>query len=119
MMLDFTGKNIYLACGATDMRNNIDGLAAAVQSCFNLRPTSDAIFIFCNANKNKLKILEWDGDGFWLHYKRLERGRFPWPERSGDEKVMTVSEQELDYLLGGSKLKLRFERIDFSNMPVA
>ena len=118
-MLNFEGKSIYLACGATDMRNSIDGLASVVQNSFRLTPTSDAIFIFCNAGRDRLKILEWDGDGFWLHYKRLERGRFPWPERSGAEKTMTLSQRELEYLLGGSKLKLRFDRIDFAGRPVA
>jgi len=118
-MLNFKGKHIYLACGATDMRNQIDGLAAVVQNRFKLTPTSDAIFIFCNAGRDRLKILEWDGDGFWLHYKRLERGRFPWPEQSGDEETMVLSQRELEYLLGGSKLKLRFDRIDFSGRPVA
>jgi len=119
MMLDFTGKNIYLACGATSMRAGIDTLAAAVQSRFNLTPASDAIFVFCNSPKNKLKILEWDGDGFWLHYKRLEQGSFPWPDNSGDEKTMNISARELEYLLGGSKLKLRFARVDFAGRPVA
>ena len=118
-MLNFKGKAIYLACGATDMRNNIDGLAAIVQNSFKLTPASDAIFIFCNAGRDRLKILEWDGDGFWLHYKRLERGRFPWPEKSAEGKTMTLSERELEYLLGGAKLKLRFDRIDFSGRPVA
>ena len=55
----------------------------------------------------------------WVHYKRLERGRFPWPEQSGGEKTMTLSVRELEYLLGGSKLKLRFDRIDFTGRPVA
>jgi len=118
-MLDFKGKRIYLACGATDMRNNIGGLSAVVQNSFKLTPTSDAIFVFCNAGRNRLKILEWDGDGFWLHYKRLERGRFPWPQKSGGEKTMALSRQELEYLLGGEKLKLRFNRIDFSGRTVA
>jgi len=113
-MLNFKGKEIHLACGATDMRGNIDGLAAVVRNSFKLTPVSDAIFIFCNAAKNKLKILEWDGDGFWLHYKRLEHGRFPWPETSGDEKTMTLTPLELEYLFGGGKLKLRFARINFS-----
>ena len=113
-MLTFKGKEIYLACGATNMQNGIDGLAAVVQNSFRLTAASNAIFVFCNAGRNKIKILEWDGDGFWLHYKRLERGRFPWPERSGDEKTMTLSQQELEYLLGGAKLKLRFDRIDFA-----
>jgi transposase len=113
-MLSFKGKEIYLACGATDMRNNIDGLSAAVQSRFKLAATSNAVFVFCNAMKDRIKILEWDGDGFWLHYKRLERGRFPWPEKSGDEKKMTLSHRELEYLLSGEKLRLKFDRIDYS-----
>ena len=118
-MLNFKGKRIYLACGATDMRNQIDGLAAVVQGRFKLTPASDAIFVFCNAGRDRLKILEWDGDGFWLHYKRLEQGRFPWPAQSGEEKTMTLSARELEYLLGGQRLKLRFKRIDFSGRPVA
>ena len=113
-MLSFKGKQIHVACGSTHMNAGIDALASVVQSSFKLSPTSDAIFVFCNAGRDKLKILEWDGDGFWLHYKRLERGRFPWPEKSGAEKTMTLSERELEYLLGGSKLKQRFERIDYA-----
>ena len=97
------------------MRNGIDGLATVVQNNFKLTPTSDAIFVFCNAGRNRLKILEWDGDGFWLHYKKLERGRFPWPEKSNGETTMTLSRQELEQLLGGSKLKLRFDRLDYSD----
>jgi transposase len=117
-MMNFTGKKIYIACGATDMRNSIDGLATVVQNSFNLTPTSEAIFVFCNAGRDRLKILEWDGDGFWLHYKRLERGRFPWPQKSDYEKTMALSHCELEYLLGSSKLKLRFERVDFSRKLV-
>ena len=113
--MEFRGKAIYLACGSTDMRNEINGLAAVVQSSFQLSPTSgDAIFVFCNAQKDRLKILEWYGDGFWLHYKRLERGRFPWPEVSGEQKTMKLSRRELEYLLSGEKLRLKFDRIDYS-----
>jgi len=118
-MLNSDGKRIYLACGATDMRNSIDGLAAVVQNSFKLTPTSDnAIFIFCNANRNRLKILEWDTDGFWLHYKRLERGQFPWPEKSGDDKTMSLSQRELELMLDGVKLKMRFDRINLSGRSV-
>ena len=113
-MMRFKGKQIYLACGATDMRNNIDGLAAAVRSGFQVNPMSNAIFVFCNAMKDRVKILEWDGDGFWLHYKRLERGRFPWPNTSGGEATIRLTQKELEYLLSGEKLKLKFERIDYS-----
>ena len=113
-MMNFKGKQIYLACGATDMRNSIDGLSAAVRSRFEVNPMSNAIFIFCNGMKDRLKILEWDGDGFWLHYKRLERGSFPWPDESGGEKTMALTQRELEYLLSGEKLRLKFARIDYS-----
>jgi len=118
-VISFKDKSIYLACGATDMRNSIDGLASVVQNSFHLTPTSDSIFIFCNAARDRLKILQWDGDGFWLHYKRLQRGKFPWPKASNDEKTMHLSLQELEHLLGGSKLKLKLDRVDFSGKSVA
>jgi transposase len=112
--MNFKGKAIYLACGDTDMRNSIDGLTSVVESSFKLSPMSNAIFVFCNAGRNRLKILEWDGDGFWVHYKRLERGKFPWPDASNGESTMSLSPQELEYLLGGEKLKLKLARLDYS-----
>jgi transposase len=112
-------KAIYLSCGSMDMRKSIDGLSQEVLKGFKLTPTIEAMFIFCNASRNRLKILEWDGDGFWVHYKRLERGRYPWPEENGEEKTMSLSHKELECLFEGGKLKLRFERIDYSGRPVA
>lgn len=70
---------VYLSCSKTDMRKSIDGLAAIVQGSFDLDPFTGALFVFCNGNKDKIKILQWDKDGFALYYKRRERGRFCWP----------------------------------------
>ncbi|GAC42876.1 IS66 family insertion sequence element accessory protein TnpB [Paenibacillus popilliae] len=78
-MLNFIASPVYLACGATDMRKSIDGLAAMVQEQFGLNPFSLALFVFCNRRRDKLKILHWDHAGFWLYYRRLERGSFQWP----------------------------------------
>jgi len=73
-MLRLDGKRVYLACGHTDMRKQINGLATIVESSFNLDPFDGALFVFCNRSRDRCKILEWDGDGFWMYFKRLEKG---------------------------------------------
>jgi hypothetical protein len=70
---------VYLARGATDLRKSIDGLCALVSYSFELDPMSASLFVFCNRDRDKLKILYWDNNGFWLLYRRLETGRFRWP----------------------------------------
>lgn len=109
-MLKFQGKEVYLACGHTDMRKSINGLSLIVQGSLELDPFSEAIFVFCNRNRNRLKILEWDGDGFWLYLKRLERGCFKWPSDRNDSKTMTLTNEELTYLLGGPGLIQKLKR---------
>lgn len=92
-------ENIYIACGKTDMRKSIDGLAALVQSQYRLDPFSKSIFLFCGGKSDRVKILMWEGDGFVLLYKRLESGRFRWP-RSKDE-VKPLSWQQFNWLMQG------------------
>jgi len=108
-MLNLNGKRVYLACGKTDMRKSINGLTAIVQSNFELDPFDGTLFVFCNRSRDRIKIIEWDGDGFWLYFKRLERGRFRWPE-PGDEATMTLSGEELNILLGGARVELKLKR---------
>ncbi|MBR3601473.1 MAG: IS66 family insertion sequence element accessory protein TnpB [Lachnospiraceae bacterium] len=77
MLGDITvAENIYIACGYTDMRKSIDGLAAIVQQQFQLDPFSNTLFLFCGRNRTRMKALLWEGDGFVLLYKRLENGSF-------------------------------------------
>ena len=66
-----TVKTIYLACGVTDLRKSIDGLVMLVQNEMKLDPFDNVLFVFCNKQMNKLKILHFD-EGFWLYYYRLE-----------------------------------------------
>jgi transposase len=103
-MITTTGKKVYLACGHTDMRKQINGLLAIVESSFHLDPFAPALFVFCN-----IKILEWDGDGFWLYFKRLEKGRFRWPT-PGEDDTMPLTGEELSYLLGGNRIELKLRR---------
>lgn len=103
-MLNFSNsRQVYIACGATDLRKSIDGLAAIVQMEFKLDPFSNSLFIFCNKNKDKVKILHWEYTGFWLYYKRLEKGKFKWPSKK--EQVKLVTERELRWLLDGLALE--------------
>lgn len=96
-------QRVYLACGSTDMRKSIDGLAALVQESFQLDPFSPSLFAFCNRQRDKLKILHWQHNGFWLYYRRLERGRFEWPDSSAN-KIITIHRRELNWLLDGLSL---------------
>lgn len=97
-------NRVYLACGHTDMRKSIDGLAAIVSFGFKLDPFSDSVFVFCNRGRDKLKILYWDTNGFWLYYRRLEKGRFRWPE-AGEDATALISRRQLDWLLAGLTLE--------------
>ena len=107
--LSFRGKRVYLACGATDMRKSFNGLAEIVEADFELDPLGGALFVFCNRARNRIKILEWDGDGFWLYMKALENTRFRWPERAGDV-VMEVSDEEMKTLVDGPRLEQKIKR---------
>ena len=103
MLTAATGRPVYLACGPTDLRKSIDALAALVQLSFQRDPCSAALFVFCNRDRTKLKILEWDDAGFWLHYRRLERGRIQWPAR-GATATQMITLRQLQWLLDGLAL---------------
>jgi transposase len=104
MLTGVLPDRVYLACGWTDMRKSIDGLAAIVSFEFRLDVFSDSLFVFCNRGRNKLKILYWDTNGFWLYYRRLERGRFRWPD-ADEAGPMAISRRQLDWLLAGLALE--------------
>lgn len=108
-MLKFNGRKVYLACGNTDMRKSINGLSAIVEAGFKLNPFNDALFVFCNRSRDRIKILEWDRDGFWVYFKRLEKGRFRWPS-DDKNKTMILTGEELNLLLGGPRVVQKLKR---------
>jgi transposase len=98
-------EKVYLAPGATDLRKSIDGLSAMVSAVFEMDPFSDCWFVFCNRQRDKLKILRWDTNGFWLYYRRLERGRFKWPVQTG--APVSITRRQLSWLLDGMTIEQR------------
>ena len=104
MLGDITvARDIYIACGYTDMRKSIDGLAAIVQQQFRMDPFSPALFLFCGKRRDRFKALLWEGDGFLLFYKRLENGTFRWPRSQEDVKPITW--QQFRWLMEGLELE--------------
>jgi len=73
------GVRIWLGFEPVDMRLGFDGLAARVQHVLELNPFDGHWFVFRSRNGTRLKILTFDGIGWWLYYRRLEKGRFTWP----------------------------------------
>lgn len=93
------GVQVYLAAGATDMRKGFDGLAALVQIQLSEDPFSGQLFVFRGRAGDRVKILWWSGDGLCLFSKRLERGRFVWPQST--HGMVSLTGAQLSMLLEG------------------
>jgi len=94
-------NEIYIACGATDLRKAVDGLANIVRQDFQMDPFGNYLFLFCNRARNRLKGLTWDKNGFCLYYKRLDGdgAKFNWPNDT--EAVRDIKIPQLRLLLDG------------------
>ena len=96
---------LYVAVGATDMRKGYEGLYGLVRDRLQCEPLSGHVFMFCNAQRTRVKLLFWDGSGLWVCAKRLEKGRFSWPQSGDAEGKVVLSHEELALLLGGIDLE--------------
>ena len=94
---------VYVCVAPVDFRKQIDGLAALVQAVLRLDPFSEQLYVFTNRRRNRVRILYWEGSGFVLWQKRLERERFYWPRSARD--VVTLTGRELNFLLDGYDLR--------------
>jgi len=90
---------VYLYADPVDMRKSIDGLSALIEAEMALSPYTDALFVFCNRGRDKIKMLYWERNGFIVWYKRLEQQRFHW-HRASDEPL-TLDGLTLNSLLDG------------------
>lgn len=95
-MLSLTAATrIFVALQPVDMRQSFNGLFARVQAVLKEEPTSGHLYIFTNKNRNRLKILCFDGSGIWICAKRLDRGTFGWPKGEGASRLLRAEELSL------------------------
>lgn len=93
------GTRVWIAAGVTDMRRGMDSLAALVQTALGEQPFSGDVFVFRGKRGDLVKLLWWSGDGMNLYAKRLERGRFVWPQATSG--TVHLSAAQLSMLLEG------------------
>ena len=99
-MIEFPAKTrIWIAAGITDMRRGFQGLSAQVQMVLEQQPFSGHVFVFRGRRGDMVKVLWFDGDGLCLFQKRLERGRFVWPQAQSG--TVSLSRAQLSMLLEG------------------
>ena len=110
MLSETRFSNIFIACGYTDLRYGIDGLAVRVKEIYGINPFVDnTIFLFCGRKHDRIKCLVWEGDGFLLLYKRLHKGKFMWPQ-SIDE-LRSLTPEQFNRLLTGFTVDSSIKRI--------
>ena len=99
------------------MRKGFEGLYGLVRDRLSCEPLSGHLFLFCNAQRNRLKVLVWDGSGLWVCAKRLEKGRFTWPQSGDAQSKVVLSHEELSLLLGGIDLA-KTKHPGFADLPI-
>jgi transposase len=104
---------VYLKPGHTDMRSQINGLAAIAEHCMHANPLDKSLFVFCNRRRNILKILYWDRNGFCLWHKRLETEKFNWPRTA--DAVLEIGHEELSWLLRGLDFRKAHKELHYTS----
>jgi transposase len=95
--------NYYVACGYTDLRLGIDGLAAIVMTQYGVELQEDSLFLFCGRRTDRIKALYWAGDGYVLLYKRLSNGCFQWPRN--ETELRKLEPRSFRWLMEGLQIE--------------
>lgn len=103
----------FLHRHSTDMRNGFDGLSGIVRNKFLQNPISRDVFIFINHRRTHIKLLQWQGDGFVIFYKRLEKGTYEIPVANENTTHIEISSQQLLLMLEGIALLSVKKRVRF------
>mgnify|MGYP001548938407 CR=1 FL=1 len=105
-----TSTKIYVYTAVTDMRNGINGLSGIVRSEFGADPTDGSLFIFINRRRDRMKLLHFDGGGFWLYYRVLEAGTFQELKHPNQSRYLVIDGTQLAMLLSGVSLMASHRR---------
>lgn len=97
--------NYYLYSGHTDMRKGFDGLCGIINAQMALNALGGSVFIFMNRRRTQVKLLLWEGDGFCIYHKRLERGTFEIPATTGQLTTVALDARQLQFILQGISLR--------------
>jgi transposase len=118
-MLNFaSGVKIFVYTQVTDMRKGFNGLSGIVRSEFQSDPTDGSLFIFINRRRDRMKLLHFDGGGYWLYYRLLEAGTFEELKPKDDSCRLQIDATQLSMLLWGvSLVRSDRRRKRFSNAP--
>ncbi len=111
------GTRIYLRCGVTDLRKAFDGLTRIVEEDLSRSITDGDFILFCNRARNRLKAIYWDGSGLCLFSKRLEGGRFSWPDSK--EVAKEITSAELSMILEGIDFRNATHRVWYLRRPIS
>ena len=99
-------EKVFIACGYTDLRKGIEGLATLIKSQYYLDPfQKNVLFLFCGRRSDRIKGLVWEGDGFLLLYKRLEAGAYRWPRNTSE--VLDITPEQYRALMKGLDIVAR------------
>ena len=96
---------IFMHTDATDMRKSFTGLCGIIRGVFGDDPADGSLFLFVNKRRDRIKALQWEGDGFVIWYKRLEQGTFEVVPAAGREKRVRIDATQLAMILGGVRLE--------------
>lgn len=112
---------VFLAKDATDMRKSFRGLVAVTEAVLQEDPTSGHLFVFVNRRRDMMKILHWDGAGFWIWYRQLERGTFQLPDQQTLDNAsgIELTPSQLTLILDGIDLRSARQRLRYHELVAA
>ena len=114
MLFHYQVREYFLYSGFVDMRKGIDSLSGLVRNELGKNPLTGDLFIFINRRRRQIKMLHWQGDGFAVFYKRLEKGTYEILHAGNDPKSILLSPEKLLFILQGVKLKSVKKRTRYS-----